>query len=749
MAGAEITAREQAHPGAVINAPARVWEPVARMYTSYFGIDESPFAITPDPRYLYMSEKHQEALAHLLYGITSGGGVVVLTGEVGTGKTTISRALLDQLPDDIDVALCLNPRLDEVELLANLCDELKIPYARETASLKSLVDLVNTHLLEAHAAGRHSVLIIDEAQNLSPRVLEQLRLLTNLETSTKKLLQIVLIGQPELNDMLARPDMRQMAQRITARFHLLPLNAAETEALIGYRLSVAGLEPDVIDKPAVRLIHRMSGGVPRLINILCDRCLLAAYARNQMHVDRRLAQHAATEVLGAHRPRRRHRAIRAVGAIAAMLIVAAAGVIAYQLVDGRYAITDVSGDRGSSVEIVLAPRSAEPVAARPITQVLAPAPPRDPPNMEPPVVERVALMPSVPLVPVHVAALSPPPLPEPPPSDELADVPAPDAEARGSTLTIALAHEMAESDTVAMVYPTPQSIAPPVGETSPRTKSAKDDFYSGESMPVAHGARWAPPGNQATGSNAARVAAVEPAVVADDEPPSSPWAAAIPPPVAPVLTDAAPIAFGELFSDPTVHGDLTGAVHELFSAWDIAVTDVEAITPCVVARENGLHCLRQSADWQSLSRLNRPALVQLGPRDGPRLHAVVTAFDGMHLTLSVDGRPVRALAAEFVAVWSGDFLLLWRPTLEYKQLIQIGMSGPDVAWVRDRFAALDGELPGDDDDPVFDPGLQQTIMAFQRRRGLVPDGIVGPLTLIELNTVLGHPGVPMLRANPS
>ena len=193
------------------------------MYTQFFGLSEPPFSISPNPKYLYMSERHGEALAHLNYGLQDGGGFVLLTGEVGTGKTTVSRCLLQQLPAETEIAYILNPSLTERDLLAAICDEFQLPYAQE-ASLKQLFDLIRDHLLANLAAGKRSVVLVDEAQHLLPGVLEQLRLLTNLETDEKKLLQVVLIGQPELQQMLRQPLLRQLAQRITARYHLLPLS---------------------------------------------------------------------------------------------------------------------------------------------------------------------------------------------------------------------------------------------------------------------------------------------------------------------------------------------------------------------------------------------------------------------------------------------------------------------------------------------------------------------------------------------
>ena len=268
------------------------------MYAAYFGLKEAPFRLTPDPTYLYMSAHHREALAHLLYGISAGGGFVQLTGDVGTGKTTLCRALLAQLPPQVDVALILNPRLTIPEFLASVCDELKIPYPRDTTSPKVFVDALDHYLLDAHARGRRTVLLIDEAQGLSVEVLEQVRLLTNLETTSEKLLQIILIGQPELVPLLARDDLRQLAQRITARYHLEPFTEPDTHAYVRHRLQVAGGRRGLFSEAAIRRIHAESRGVPRLINIICDRALLGAYAQDKRRIEPGMVARAAAEIRG-------------------------------------------------------------------------------------------------------------------------------------------------------------------------------------------------------------------------------------------------------------------------------------------------------------------------------------------------------------------------------------------------------------------------------------------------------------------
>ncbi len=269
------------------------------MYQDYFGLQEQAFSIAVNPRYLYMTQKHKEALAHLLYGV-KGGGFVMLTGEVGTGKTTIIRCLLEQLPENTEIAIVLNPMANVEEMLSTICDELGVKYLKDKNTVKSLTDALQLNLLHNHTHGKNTVLLIDEAQLLSAEVLEQIRLLTNLETSTQKLLQIILVGQPELNDLLAQPRLRQLSQRITARFHLTPLTEEETYQYIRHRLAVAGMTKDKspFSPKIIKQIHKYTCGIPRMINILCERALTGAYGHNKFEIDNEIFQLAKKEVEG-------------------------------------------------------------------------------------------------------------------------------------------------------------------------------------------------------------------------------------------------------------------------------------------------------------------------------------------------------------------------------------------------------------------------------------------------------------------
>ena len=330
------------------------------MYSNYFGLSEPPFAIVPDPRFLYMSEQHREALAHLLYGISSNGGFVLLTGEVGTGKTTVSRCLLEQLPENTDVAFVLNPKFDATELLAAICDDLGVNVPKD-GSLKTYVDCLNERLLENHAVDKHTVLIIDEAQNLSDDVLETIRLLTNLETNTQKLLQIILIGQPELTENLAKPTLRQLNQRITARYHLRALTQEELPAYIAHRLSVAGVDCQLFPDKVLRKLFRMTKGVPRLINIICDRALLGAYVQRENRVESNTLNQAAHEVLGqdTELSTSTFSPLKVAAVCAAIAVVIAAGVYIQPIKD---TVAAVLADR-SEVHV----QTVQPVAEAQVT----------------------------------------------------------------------------------------------------------------------------------------------------------------------------------------------------------------------------------------------------------------------------------------------------------------------------------------------------------------------------------------------
>jgi general secretion pathway protein A len=331
------------------------------MYLSFFGLNEKPFAITPDPRYLYLSERHAEALAHLLYGINESGGFIQLTGEVGTGKTTVVRTLLSRVPHHADVAVILNPRVTPVEFLLTICEELGLTIAEaDRDSVKQMVDALNRRLLAAHADGRRIIVIVDEAQNLSAEVLEQVRLLTNLETPTQKLLQIILIGQPELRELLDRTELRQLAQRITGRYHLEPLSREETRGYVRHRLRVAGAADDIFTSSALGEVHRLAQGIPRVINVTCDRALLGAYTQETRKITAPLVRRAAGEVYG------RRFVPLWLGWVAGALSLVGIAIVAFagwQLWQRQVSPLHALGNKAPRAALTLKPASIAPIPA--------------------------------------------------------------------------------------------------------------------------------------------------------------------------------------------------------------------------------------------------------------------------------------------------------------------------------------------------------------------------------------------------
>ncbi len=558
------------------------------MYTSYFGLKENPFSIAPDPRYLYLSRRHQEALAHLIYGVTEGGGFVQLTGDVGTGKTMLIRALVERLPDDIDIALVLYPLLSVREFMGAICDELDIPHSKNDATLKELIDSLNARVLENYAKGRRTVLIIDEAQNLSRDVLEQLRLLTNLETSKEKLLQILLVGQTELSDLLAQDNMRQLAQRITARYSLGSLSAHETSEYILHRCLVAGAKRPLLTAAAARWVHKLSGGVPRIINVICDRALLGAYARGKAHANAALVRRAANQV-GQAVPKS---FLLRPGPIALAAIVA--GLIAWGW-------------------------------------QFAPIPKRGPQSNQ--------------------MAMSPPP-----------------------------ASAVSGKQRVTLLTP----------DASPQPESAADS-----------GAREPP--------------AVEEVDVSLQRETDRP-------------------ALEQLLTDPATPTDTDSAFISLFALWGLDYADLKGATGCARAQQSGLQCIFKTGTWNNLRQFNRPAVIELLDRNGHRHHVLIAALDENEVLADFGGQQYNLELGEVDRYWYGQFLLLWRPPLAKQRVLRRGMRDPSVVWLRNVLAQYNGKPSGSGKNDLFDKDLEAQVKAFQRDHQLAADGIVGSLTLIQLNT---------------
>jgi len=544
------------------------------MYRKHFGLAELPFSIAPDPRYLYMSKHHREALAHLIYGVSHDGGFVLLSGEVGTGKTTVCRCFLEQIPENCDVAFLFNPKLSAEELLAAICDELRIAVPGGAASIKSLVDRLNAHLLDAHARGRRTVLIIDEAQNLDDDVLEQIRLLTNLETNQRKLLQIILLGQPQLRERLARPELRQLSQRIVARYHLDRLSRQDVGAYVAHRLAIARASPDLFPPSLAADLDRLSGGIPRLINVICDRALLGACVQGKHRVDRDTLNRAAREVFGRGKSRLPGPAF---GAFAAAGLAAAAGIAYYSYYSGSSELAPV-----------------QPVMAtqRPTPQVaVAPAAPERPPAASPQA-----------------------------PAQRAVDPPA-------------------------------QALRWPADR--PRSRS--------ESL----------------------------------------------------------------------------ALQSLFRQWGQAVEPLNAADACRRAEASGLRCLAGRSGLEELRRLNRPAVLQLHDEEGEIFHGTLTALHAGWATVVVGGEPQVVAIGALARQWEGNYRLFWQAPPRYREAIRPGTRGPMVEWLSQQVATAQGRSPAAANAVSFDDALLREVKELQLASGLVPDGIVGPHTLIHLETAAG------------
>ena len=547
------------------------------MYTSFFGLGEKPFAITPDPRYLFMSERHAEALAHLLYGITEAGGFIQLTGEVGTGKTTIVRSLLERMPGHADVAVILNPQLTPVEFVLTICEELGIFMRDEdAASIKDLVDLLNRRLLEAHAKGRRIVVIVDEAQNLTPATLEQVRLLTNLETGSQKLLQIILIGQPELREVLDRVELRQLAQRITGRYHLAPLSRTETAAYVNHRLKVAGANLEIFTGTALREVHRLSGGVPRIINVICDRALLGAFTQEQHHIGAGMIREAASEVYGrSFNPPWMKALVGSAGGVAAFGL----GLGIWQLYPSQSA-------------------ESEPLAA--VT----------PPAIEAPVQASAELI---------QVAMTPPAPPAPPRAQDAAEV-----------------------------------LIEKPGLTNTET------------------------------------------------------------------------AFGQLFS-------LWGANF-----------NPRGGRPCDQAKKQGLQCVYQTGSWAQLRTLNRPAILTLLDDEGNAHQVVVSGLINDTARLNLPDETKIVSLPSLSRLWSGDYLVMWRPQLTANKPLLPGTRGDGVRWLRQQLHTARGESSSEAESDYYDEDLVKMVEEFQRQNRLDVDGIAGVQTQIVLDSVGNTAGAPQL-----
>lgn len=620
------------------------------MYLDYFGLTEAPFSIAPDPRYLFMSERHREALAHLLYGVQGQGGFIVLTGEVGTGKTTICRCFLNQVPKNTDVAFIVNPKLSAHELLATICDEFHIKY-NPSASIKALNDAINDYLLSAHADQRHPVLIIDEAQNLEPDVLEQLRLLTNLETSEKKLLQIILLGQPELRDMLAQKQLRQLAQRITARYHLQELNRVEVGAYISCRLAVAGRRPRLFTDSAVKQLYKHSGGIPRLINLLADRALLGAYATHAEMIEPSHIKRAHYEIQGESGSSWdkfiHHYGYRVIGASLAVVLFIGLGLWSKPLLDSFSPFDDAVG------LTAISEGQAE--------QDSADASYREIPENEAPVGGGSEELNEQDLFQVKVSTLAElGPVASAPLIDEQVDSP-----------KIDYINDFANA-----LSTNPESLVAYVEAPSPDTRL----FSSVSEQP----------------------------------------------------SDTSAVATGELVLSGLGERergtkDKLQAFQSVFEAWNLNYSETPFRLACDFAELNGLACLHKQGNWRSLLRIDRPAVLTLFNDNGQRIHLALLKIEGEEAYVAHGGESFKTTLDEIDRFWLGEYSVVWKLPPYKSGIIKPGQP-KEGDWLQQGLTQINPELEG--------LSLQEQVVEFQRSMGLVPDGIAGSMTLIQMNNIL-------------
>ncbi|MEW6520185.1 MAG: AAA family ATPase [Thermodesulfobacteriota bacterium] len=604
------------------------------MYQEHFGFTAAPFSIAPDPHSLYMSERHKEALAHLFYGMRVDGGFVMLTGEVGTGKTTICRCLLEQVPENTDIAFIFNPKLTVEELLATICDEFGIHHQKEQNSIKFYVDHINSFLLHSHANGRKAVLIIDEAQNLSTDVLEQIRLLTNLETNKRKLLQIILLGQPELIKMLEQPGLRQLAQRITARYHLTPLSESEVGSYIDHRLAINGARKKIFPESTIKTLFKLTNGTPRLLNIICDRSLLGAYVQDQDEVDIATIKKAAREVFGetADRPAQR---VKKSGMIVAGLILLLSGsVLAAAYLKQRPDPLSVQGLLMRLVEIT----QPEEDAARLATASL----PSSRQTLEAIQTEDIKAVPR---------------LSEAPLAEDIKVVP-----------------QLNEAPLAGDIKVVAQSAAPDDGTLAEET-----------------------------------------AVTAHNTPPL-----ALSPLTRP---EGVPPAANKVM-----------AYQALLASWGVTHVPQDLASANAMAEAQNLRYLYQEGSFNSLLEINSPAILTLYDNHGERFYATIISFDGQSVELVFGTEHKHVSIEDLKTHWKGEYCLLWEKPKDYVAAIKPGNHAARVEWLDKKLAHIQ-KRPASDKTPVlYDNVLVSQVKQFQFERNLVPDGIVGPLTIIHLNS---------------
>lgn len=651
-------------------------------YEQYFGLEEHPFSITPDPRFVYLSDSHRAALEHLEFGAAGGvDGFVLLTGDVGAGKTTICRTFLGGLPPKTEVALILNPVLTLNEFLQTICDELNLVIEGNRESNKNLIDQLNRFLLQVYAVGQKTILIIDEAQNLSQELLEQIRLLTNLETDTDKLLQIFLIGQPELRDMLKRPEMLQVAQRITSRYHLGPLNRADIRNYISRRLEVAGARGIDFTKAGIRGVFDFSKGVPRLINVLCDKALISAYESSTHKVDGKIIRDAVRRMRGNDESDS-----TAGGFTKVLAVFGFTALLAIVLLGAGYFMNVANLQPWISSQLT---------AIQGIENASRPETDDDKPQIP---IENVRG-----LAETEVAALvnqaaseqivtSSAPLPTPVEVEQLVD-----------------AEQTVEAEQIPGQPARVQRDGFDVGTTD----HEPSEFGRGDTPEPST------PETRATPTtDTSSIAAARKERSAEQTPPDTRSLATVPP-------DHSLADYTRRYAE-----------RKLLSMWGITDPQPAGLDFCQSAARHELTCLKEASGLPGLYLYDRPAILYLSI-DEVSSYAVVMNANSENVVLDVLDREHIIPADALRDVWDDSFLLLWRKSSVVGGHIVEGATGQSVVWLRRAIDQIDGSNTSGD---VYDERLVARVKQFQSKVGLTPDGIVGPRTIILLQNKLAATG---------
>ncbi len=750
------------------------------MYQKYFGLNQTPFSITPDPAFLYLSQYHREALAHLQY-VAENNGFVLLSGEIGSGKTTLIRQFLQQLPRNVDTAVILNPRLSATELIGEILRDLCRIDPKGMTHPQVLKHL-NDQLFLAHSQGRRVVLIVDEAQDLDIDLLEQLRLLTNLETAQHKLLQIILVGQPELRSVVQRPELEQLLQRITADFHLQTLPNDEIGPYIDHRLTVAGAQRQLFTKRAITAVGKASRGVPRLINALCDRALLGAYSEQSGVVDHHIIKRASRELLSLATPNSEGwlaRSIIYLSTSTAVFGTIAAGWLLWQLNDSQprpriQTLSPVQSPVLSPAQIQTSktqhptPKHSINTTANSINKSSSKArlannddetrhvnrtyPTRHAKNQD--LVASSKSASSARLVSTQQTQTQPSM-----PKLALVESRNKKTDTRKTASLLALNSTGIAASTSNPSQP--ESQTPPNTHTATHTatrtatlkKPASDTTLISPSKlpdhlptepfrpPPPDGTTLLPqesPSETASANIPASLSRINNHSAASKTLKLAKPATKIPssPPQASGLNVSTATATLGAGTNPNPEQI---AIQNLFQAWDLDYTKLHG-WPCQRANSQGLRCIRSVAGIAGLEKFNRPALLQLSINGSQTTQPVIIVEYSDKkgaLLLTAHGKQ-RLSNKQLKAQWSGDFLALWRPPKDYWRATR--KPNEKASWVpklRQQLAQLGFKTRAEARRTAYDKTLIRTVKRFQKSQGLNPDGLAGKLTLMRINTLLG------------